>query len=60
MSESFFRVLANGSKDEAIARHLGVATRTVARLIAEPTETLGATGRFRARARARAAKLGLL
>jgi DNA-binding CsgD family transcriptional regulator len=42
------RLLASGSKDEAIARSLGVSVRTVTRIVAELMGELGATSRFQA------------
>jgi DNA-binding CsgD family transcriptional regulator/lambda repressor-like predicted transcriptional regulator len=42
------RLLASGTKDEAIARNLGVSVRTVTRIVAELTGELGATSRFQA------------
>jgi DNA-binding CsgD family transcriptional regulator len=42
------RLLASGTKDEAIARSLGVSVRTVTRIVAELTGQLGATSRFQA------------
>lgn len=39
-------LLAAGLTDEAVARQLGVSTRTVARRIQRLCETFGATGRF--------------
>ncbi|MDP9862397.1 MULTISPECIES: helix-turn-helix transcriptional regulator [Streptosporangium] len=52
------RLLATGAKDEAIARTLGVSTRTVTRIVGELTALLGAGSRFQAGVRA--ARLGLL
>ncbi len=52
------RMLAEGVKDEKIARNLGVSTRTISRYIAEFMQRLGVTSRFAAGARA--AQLGLL
>ncbi|BAU85106.1 transcriptional regulatory protein [Streptomyces laurentii] len=46
------RMLADGMKDEKIARHLGVSLRTVSRLISEVMQELGATSRFEAGVRA--------
>ncbi|MCZ7432401.1 helix-turn-helix transcriptional regulator [Streptomyces sp. WMMC1477] len=46
------RLLADGMKDEAIARTLGVSPRTASRLIADLMQRLGATSRFAAGARA--------
>ncbi|WP_327089820.1 LuxR C-terminal-related transcriptional regulator [Nonomuraea sp. NBC_01738] len=50
------RLLAAGAKDDAIARALGVSTRTVTRVVGELTALLGAGSRFQAGVRA--AKLG--
>jgi DNA-binding CsgD family transcriptional regulator len=50
--------LASGFKDEAIARQLGVSTRTARRRITRLLDQLGATTRFQAGAEA--AKRGLL
>ncbi|GAA3153008.1 hypothetical protein GCM10010521_46060 [Streptomyces rameus] len=52
------RMLAEGVKDEKIARNLGVSPRTISRYIAEFMQRLGVTSRFAAGARA--AQLGLL
>ncbi|WP_433411713.1 LuxR C-terminal-related transcriptional regulator [Microtetraspora malaysiensis] len=52
------RLLATGAKDDAIARGLGVSTRTVTRLVGELTTMLGAGSRFQAGVRA--ARLGWL
>lgn len=52
------RMLASGAKDDAIARHLGVSTRTVTRLVGELSAMLGAGSRFQAGVRA--ARLGWL
>jgi DNA-binding CsgD family transcriptional regulator len=52
------RLLATGAKDSAIARSLGVSTRTVTRLVSELTAALGAGSRFQAGVRA--ARLGWL
>ncbi len=52
------RQLAAGAKDDAIARSLGVSTRTVTRLVGELTTMLGAGSRFQAGVRA--ARLGWL
>lgn len=41
-------MLASGMKDEAIARHLGVSSRTVGRRVAELMERIGARTRFEA------------
>jgi DNA-binding CsgD family transcriptional regulator len=42
------RLLADGTKDDAVARQLGVSVRTVRRQIAELMERLGASSRFEA------------
>ncbi|MFK4150153.1 LuxR C-terminal-related transcriptional regulator [Streptomyces sp. NPDC004065] len=52
------QLLADGMKDEAIARTLGVSPRTVSRLIADLMQRLGANSRFAAGVRA--AQYGLL
>ncbi|WP_199551748.1 LuxR C-terminal-related transcriptional regulator [Streptomyces sp. N35] len=52
------RLLADGLKDERIARDLGVSLRTVSRIIAELLQELGAASRFEAGVRA--ARLGWL
>ncbi|MFE9443987.1 helix-turn-helix transcriptional regulator [Streptomyces sp. NPDC006602] len=52
------QLLADGMKDEAIARTLGVSPRTASRLIADLMQRLGVTSRFAAGARA--AQYGLL
>ncbi|WP_433345620.1 LuxR C-terminal-related transcriptional regulator [Microtetraspora malaysiensis] len=52
------RLLATGAKDDAIARSLGVSTRTVTRLVGELTAMLGSGSRFQAGVRA--ARLGWL
>ncbi|NUT38345.1 MAG: hypothetical protein HOV86_00025 [Thermoactinospora sp.] len=52
------RLLATGAKDDAIARALGVSTRTVTRVVGELSAVLGVTSRFQAGVRA--AKLGWL
>ncbi|TMR90108.1 helix-turn-helix transcriptional regulator [Nonomuraea basaltis] len=52
------RLLATGAKDSAIARSLGVSTRTITRLVSELTAALGASSRFQAGVRA--ARLGWL
>jgi DNA-binding NarL/FixJ family response regulator len=41
-------LLAAGFKDDAIARHLALSSRTVGRRVAELMETLGARTRFQA------------
>ncbi|MEV4755408.1 helix-turn-helix transcriptional regulator [Micromonospora sp. NPDC049559] len=45
-------MLADGSTDEIVARHLGVSVRTVRRNIAQLTERLRASSRFQAGAQA--------
>ncbi|MGP3965313.1 response regulator transcription factor [Nonomuraea sp. 3N208] len=52
------RLLATGAKDAAIARSMGVSTRTITRLVSELTAALGASSRFQAGVRA--ARLGWL
>ncbi|MEW2305073.1 LuxR C-terminal-related transcriptional regulator [Streptomyces sp. NPDC006655] len=52
------RMLAEGVKDEKIARNVGVSPRTISRQIAELMQRLGVTSRFAAGVRA--AELGLL
>ncbi|MFE3451938.1 LuxR C-terminal-related transcriptional regulator [Nonomuraea sp. NPDC059194] len=52
------RMLAEGAKDDAIARSLGVSTRTVTRVVGELSAMLGAGSRFQAGVRA--ARLGWL
>ena len=52
------QMLAEGLKDEKIARNLGVSPRTISRYIAEFMQRLRVTSRFAAGARA--AQLGLL
>ena len=42
------RMLACGTKDESVARHLGVSLRTVRRIVAEAMAELGAQSRFEA------------
>jgi DNA-binding NarL/FixJ family response regulator len=51
-------MLAAGAKDSAIARSMGVSTRTITRLVGELTTILGASSRFQAGVRA--ARLGWL
>ncbi|MGW2223207.1 LuxR C-terminal-related transcriptional regulator, partial [Nonomuraea sp. NPDC001684] len=46
------RLLAVGAKDSALARTLGVSTRTVTRVVGEVSTLLGATSRFQAGVRA--------
>ncbi|MFD5625985.1 MULTISPECIES: LuxR C-terminal-related transcriptional regulator [unclassified Streptomyces] len=45
---SIMRLMANGYKDEMVARRLGMSVRTCRRHIAEITEELKATSRFQA------------
>ncbi|MFH8469303.1 LuxR C-terminal-related transcriptional regulator [Streptomyces sp. NPDC017991] len=45
---SILRLMANGYKDEMVARRLGMSVRTCRRHIAEITEELKATSRFQA------------
>ncbi|HEY1175255.1 MAG TPA: helix-turn-helix transcriptional regulator [Phytomonospora sp.] len=52
------RLLGTGAKDDAIARALGVSTRTVTRIVGELTALLGAGSRFQAGVRA--ARVGWL
>ncbi|MFJ4336960.1 helix-turn-helix domain-containing protein [Streptomyces sp. NPDC088915] len=52
------RLLADGVKDEAIARHLGVSSRTLSRLVSGLLDTLGVQTRFQAALRI--TELGLL
>ncbi|MGH3358056.1 MAG: helix-turn-helix transcriptional regulator [Nocardioidaceae bacterium] len=51
-------MLASGMKDDAIARHLGISSRTVGRRVAELMQTIGARTRFEAGVHAR--RRGLL
>ena len=46
------RLLSQGDTDEAVARKLGVSSRTVGRIVAELSERLGARSRFQAGVRA--------
>ncbi|MCZ7456183.1 helix-turn-helix transcriptional regulator [Streptomyces sp. WMMC940] len=52
------RMLADGVKDEAIARHLGISSRTLSRTISALMERLGVQTRFQAALRI--AELGLM
>ncbi|MFE7572948.1 LuxR C-terminal-related transcriptional regulator, partial [Streptomyces sp. NPDC057539] len=52
------RMMANGVKDETVARRLGVSRRTLTRMMGEIMLDLGVENRFEAGARA--ARLGLL
>ncbi|MFB7258184.1 helix-turn-helix transcriptional regulator [Streptomyces nojiriensis] len=45
------RMMAMGAKDEAIARHLGISTRTLSRLISRMLDRLGVETRFQAAAK---------
>ncbi|MFJ6722347.1 LuxR C-terminal-related transcriptional regulator [Streptomyces sp. NPDC091259] len=45
------RMMAMGAKDEAIARHLGVSTRTLSRMISRMLDRLGVETRFQAAAK---------
>jgi len=58
LQRSVVRLLAQGLKDEVIARRLGMSVRTCRRLIATLMQELGAVSRFEAGVRA--AQLGLL
>ncbi|MFI6177815.1 LuxR C-terminal-related transcriptional regulator [Nonomuraea sp. NPDC051191] len=49
---AILRLLAVGAKDSAIARTLGISTRTVTRVVGEVSALLGATSRFQAGVRA--------
>jgi DNA-binding CsgD family transcriptional regulator len=51
--QTIVRCLADGATDQAIARQLGITTRTVARRINEIYEALGVQSRFQAGAMAR-------
>lgn len=51
--QTIVRCLADGATDQAIARQLGITTRTVARRINEIYEVLGVHSRFQAGAMAR-------
>ncbi|MFF7635710.1 LuxR C-terminal-related transcriptional regulator [Kitasatospora sp. NPDC008050] len=55
---SIVRMLADGVKDESIARHLDISPRTLSRIISGLLERLGAQTRFQAALRV--AELGLL
>lgn len=48
------QLLAEGAKDETVARHLGISLRTCRRHIAEILDQLGASSRFQAGVRAAA------
>ncbi|CAM5651954.1 Helix-turn-helix transcriptional regulator OS=Streptomyces alboniger OX=132473 GN=CP975_28695 PE=4 SV=1 [Streptomyces alboniger] len=49
---TLIRLLAAGTKDEAVARHLGVSLRTLRRRVSELQERLGAASRFQLGVRA--------
>ncbi|MFE6775085.1 LuxR C-terminal-related transcriptional regulator [Streptomyces sp. NPDC057702] len=55
---AMLRMMSSGTKDEKIARIMGVSSRTLSRLMAGAMETLGARSRFEAGVRAM--ELGLL
>ncbi|MFE4924889.1 helix-turn-helix domain-containing protein [Streptomyces sp. NPDC056661] len=48
LRRSVLRLLADGAKDDAVAKRLGISLRTCRRLIAGMMETLGASSRFQA------------
>lgn len=48
IKQAIVRLLAEGMKDEMIARRLGMSLRTCRKHIAESMETLGASSRFQA------------
>ncbi|BAU85104.1 hypothetical protein SLA_4216 [Streptomyces laurentii] len=50
--QAALRMLADGMKDEKIARSLGVSLRTVSRMLSELMQEMGATSRFEAGVRA--------
>ncbi|GGV22740.1 LuxR family transcriptional regulator [Kitasatospora herbaricolor] len=54
IKQAIVRLLAEGMKDEMIARRLGMSLRTCRKHIAESMETLGASSRFQAGYLARA------
>jgi hypothetical protein len=54
IKQAILRLLAEGMKDEMIARRLGMSLRTCRKHIAESMETLGAGSRFQAGYLARA------
>jgi hypothetical protein len=58
LAPRILELLATGCKDETAARRLGLSLRTYRRRVAELMDTLGATSRFQAGARAR--ELGLV
>ncbi|MFC4048301.1 LuxR C-terminal-related transcriptional regulator [Actinomadura syzygii] len=52
LESELIRLLAQGLTDEAAAKHLGVSSRTVARMMADLMKRLAATSRFQAGAKA--------
>jgi transposase-like protein len=58
IKQAIIRLLAEGMKDEMIARRLGMSLRTCRKHIAESMESLGATSRFQAGYLARARLTG--
>jgi DNA-binding CsgD family transcriptional regulator len=56
--QTIMRYLADGATDQAIARFLGITTRTVTRRVNEIYQTLGVQSRFQAGAAAR--RMGLI
>ncbi|MFI9273549.1 LuxR C-terminal-related transcriptional regulator [Kitasatospora sp. NPDC052896] len=52
LKQRIVRMLAEGAKDETVARRLGISLRTCRRHIAEILEQLGASSRFQAGVRA--------
>ncbi|MCH0561742.1 hypothetical protein I3F60_07075 [Streptomyces sp. MUM 136J] len=58
LKRAILHLMAEGAKDEMIARRLGVSLRTCRRHVAEILENLGASSRFQAGARA--ARLGMV
>lgn len=46
MELQVLKLMNDGHKDEAVARHLGISTRTVRRILAALSERLGADSRF--------------
>lgn len=52
LKQRIVRMLAEGAKDEAVARRLGISLRTCRRHIAEILHQLGASSRFQAGVRA--------
>ncbi len=57
LKRSIVRLMAEGYKDEIVARRLGMSVRTCRRHIAEIMEELEATSRFQAGANAALSKL---